>query len=616
MSKQSILKLGSLTAFLILIMLVVGSFSVYAARAPQNLPAQGMFQIYQQNRDKGIPNYVTEDFILLAYSLTLSQAVTELEKKKLAPALAELVRRLLQNLHSKSEKTPADIGNLQFIKVLNCLLTGRAQCGDRNVDGELSLIYEAGGISFSPLSGMKTDYSQFVVRGKYTENEELKGYFLATRYAGIMLFPVAASPATGVSEGQADRLTAQALNMCRLLMQPDVNKVYLELTQALQALFGPADDLEPQDYLQVSQKSGVFSLAQYRMALLEHARNEGKQPFIIPGLIDKNRLGHMSAADVMTGFRLIPPRFTPASAAFQQLVYGQIGEYTGQGQPFSLGFAGGKMVKAFPLGLELMDLLGSRMASRLLVEHGEKEYPGYKKSRSRAEAMLLKGGGLPASDLHLINYWLARGRPSQWRNGRRLNTCLGFWAAQRYARILYSKQSYSLSAKSMPFNPERKTAWLFPAPELYYQLQMQAQSLGAQLGSKRLTRLGRILERCTHISRVELLAQPLDQEAVVFLNNIDSKLLECTGKRDHPMVVDIHTDPSSGQVLQAALGPPRVISRWRGDKRYMGPVFNYYEFKYPMDKRLTDEAWGEILRDKVKMKALVLSPSAFLNLPH
>ena len=27
----------------------------------------------------------------------------------------------------------------------------------------------------------------------------------------------------------------------------------------------------------------------------------------------------------------------------------------------------------------------------------------------------------------------------------------------------------------------------------------------------------------------------------------------------------------------------------------VGPVFSYYEFKQPMDDRLTDEAWREIL---------------------
>jgi hypothetical protein len=28
-----------------------------------------------------------------------------------------------------------------------------------------------------------------------------------------------------------------------------------------------------------------------------------------------------------------------------------------------------------------------------------------------------------------------------------------------------------------------------------------------------------------------------------------------------------------------------------------GPVFSYYEFKHPMDDRLTDEAWKEMLQD-------------------
>jgi len=39
---------------------------------------KGMFELYEQNRTQGIPNYITEDFILLSYAMILNETVTEI----------------------------------------------------------------------------------------------------------------------------------------------------------------------------------------------------------------------------------------------------------------------------------------------------------------------------------------------------------------------------------------------------------------------------------------------------------------------------------------------------------------------------------------------------------
>ena len=62
-----------------------------------------------------------------------------------------------------------------------------------------------------------------------------------------------------------------------------------------------------------------------------------------------------------------------------------------------------------------------------------------------------------------------------------------------------------------------------------------------------------------------------------------------------PVVVDVHTDTKSQQVLQVGVGDAQfvVVAIDNEDDRtvYVGPVFTYYEFTHPASDRLTDEKW-------------------------
>ncbi|MBF0320470.1 MAG: DUF3160 domain-containing protein [Nitrospirae bacterium] len=57
---------------------------------------------------------------------------------------------------------------------------------------------------------------------------------------------------------------------------------------------------------------------------------------------------------------------------------------------------------------------------------------------------------------------------------------------------------------------------------------------------------------------------------------------------DMPLVVDVHTEPTTRQVLEVGTGYPIVVVR---DKNLRGARFNCYEFKHPINDRLTDESW-------------------------
>jgi len=66
------------------------------------------------------------------------------------------------------------------------------------------------------------------------------------------------------------------------------------------------------------------------------------------------------------------------------------------------------------------------------------------------------------------------------------------------------------------------------------------------------------------------------------------------------MIADVHTDGNTKKVLEEGTGFIKTaIIAYKLPQGHivlgMGPVFSYYEFKQPMDNRLTDEAWREIL---------------------
>ncbi len=66
------------------------------------------------------------------------------------------------------------------------------------------------------------------------------------------------------------------------------------------------------------------------------------------------------------------------------------------------------------------------------------------------------------------------------------------------------------------------------------------------------------------------------------------------------MVADVHTDPDSQSCLEVAVGDAMfgVIAVDNGKDRmvYVGPLYSYYEFRQPVEKRLTDPEWMQMIQ--------------------
>jgi len=126
-----------------------------------------------------------------------------------------------------------------------------------------------------------------------------------------------------------------------------------------------------------------------------------------------------------------------------------------------------------------------------------------------------------------------------------------------------------------------------------------------------LERFSEILEKLLEISKKELENKPLTEEEYNFIKNFGSisegaiKFV-AEGETDPDifkttLIADVHTEGNTKKVLEEGVGYIKtLVVAYKLPEGHIlvgvGPVFSYYEFKQPMEKRLTDEAWREMLK--------------------
>jgi hypothetical protein len=562
---------------------------------------QGLFEIYKENRSQGIPNYITKDLLLVSYSMVRNRVMKEVEIKQALPALKAVINNLGASL-KKEKKSEATSLNKSYITVLAALTSGvnkiEAKGVDKKAQAELALILGAKGIAKSPLWGIKLDYSQFKPRGYYTSSPELSYYFQAIKYAGSVWFPVVASKATGVSDKQADLAMSQAIQLALLIQgNKDAQVHYKKLNELFGWQVGQSEDISNELLLKIAGAQPTMD-AICRQTLLKNAKSAGQQPSIFSMTYDRSKLEKgLTIKDALTGWRLIPQRYTTESAVFQQLVSAQTGKYTGKGKdfPFSAGVVNGSVVKVFPTINEYISLLGGGDSEKLVVAAKDNLFEGYNKSKE-ASVVLIKGTeGLAAEQVTLIQALLSlpKNKISHEESAR------VFWTWQRYINLLYANQSYTSVGKSLSFNPQRKHATLEKALPVYHALLSIVKSHQKNTPHKLWDELAVLMSKVVDVAKNNTAGKVLTTENIAFLNRLDSSLLEITGGMDKPIVVDVHTNPSSGEVLEEATGLPVLEFIDIGnDKKARGGRLTHCEFKQPMSNRLNVNTWRKQLNDK------------------
>jgi len=332
---------------------------------------------------------------------------------------------------------------------------------------------------------------------------------------------------------------------------------------------------------------------------------------------DSYILGQLVSPAVGTVPRVIPPRFTVVYIPDERI------------QP-DLAYS----IRGFPRGLDVFSVFGSKRASEHIINYTDHEYPKY---GEQVENLRVEFSKLTDEDWNRNLYWSwlyalktlteERGRGYQTYQqtiaylDRQLNTALASWAALRHNTILYAKQSYTpmhvgiTSVEPTPPPPPPPKGLVEPLPEFYARIlttvkmaheglkELDVLSVEAEF---RLSSLVNTLERLYEICKRQVRNEPLTSEDNNFLANFPDKLKMAIGDVDDEglkttIIADVHTDINSKLTLEEASGYLDYVViayiRTEGDiVLAVGPVLSYYEFKHPMDDRLTDEKWRKMLK--------------------
>ncbi len=520
------------------------------------------------------------------------------------------------------------------------------------VDRELNLIENHSGFQESPIFGYKEDYSQYVPRGHYTRNEDFKKYFKTMMWYGRMMFRI--EPPIGIIGQQTDKEkgreeTRQALLISLMLKQVKVNqedalKVWDRIYQPTVFFVGKADDLNIYDYLGVMKK--VFG----ESVTVNSLADDNKIDQIIaelkalptPEISSSFVLESEDPTKVTKGFRFMGQRFIPDSYMFQQLVFPKIQDYTGSGsKPFTAEaietLDGVRTVRVFPRGLDVAAVLGSQRAKEILDKERDSAFDKY---NEQFQKLKQEFSSLPQNQWTENLYWnwlysllptltvKGNGYPVfmqqiSWLD-KDINSFLGSWTELRHDTILYAKQSSGLITTSVePQKPKLENrGYVEPNAEVYARLASLAKFMREGLESRnllideykgKLTIMEEVLLTLKAISEKELTNKDLEKNDYDFIKSIGGTLEglvtfsaaeteKITSETDTKMeiIVDVHTDGNTAQVLEEGVGKPMnllVVVKESGDLYLTsGAIFSYYEFKYPISDRLTDEKWQQMTK--------------------
>jgi len=514
-----------------------------------------------------------------------------------------------------------------------------------DVEAELALIESHEGFAVSPIFLYEEDYSQYIPRGHYTRSEKLQNYFKAFMWHGRMSMLLKGELIKSEDPAKDARIqTIQAsLISSQLEKEPELLENWDRIYGVTAFYVGFSDDLGPYEYMEAmdlvfgseDREFNETAIEEMKTVLAEYQSpqiyggtgNCVLEPPFTPEQADE-------CLENTKGFRFMGQRFIPDSYVFSNMVGAYTGEYQGEKEePFTLVISGaGRAIRGFPRGLDTMALLGSERAVYWLDELNDSSYENYSVKYGELDSEF---SNFSTADWNRNLYWswLYSLQPllKEYENGyptfmqttawqdKELSTSLASWTELRHDTILYAKQSYTVLEESAMEPPEEKpfVGYVEPVPDFYARLlaltKMTNRGLDEMgvldpVSKSRLAELESILSRLQAISEKELENEELTEEDYEFIKNFGSQLEGVIADVDEKarkttVVADVHTDANTEAVLEEGVGyvDMIIVAYKLPDGRILigaGPVISYYEFKQPMDERLTDEKWREMLEEK------------------
>jgi|GEM_PF-796938 len=490
------------------------------------------------------------------------------------------------------------------------------------------------------------DYSQFRVRGHYTETEQLSAFFRCMMWLGRADcgWTICSNEQDSLSQLQSQRELRNAVLLTDLLRDSGGLSRLQQLEQTLEFLVGKSDNFGVAQLSDLLKSAGVRTVSklnrpdvvqQLQEAIAADPRNTQS---IRSQVISSNGQNKPTRPPII--FQLLGQRFAIDSFVTSRVVFDEI-VYADQVIP-----------RNETTGLDVMAALGNDEATRLLAPQLEKWKYSANMMACRDVIQNLDSSFWSGSVYHS---WIDAIRcldsrsdgnsqlPSAFQTRawqrKQLQTQLASWAELRRDNILYAKQSQSMYGCAFP------TGYVEPYPEFYANLKRLAENAGKVLGAlsqsstnpnqqaileqnrerqiKYFEEMTRTMEMLEQIATTEIENKPLSVEQRDFLRGTfdNTKSIrvgsasfpdysgwycrlfyarhqdpsEWSPSTSFPVIADVHSDPNAKQVLEAATGHAKLlviaINGAQGSNTYVGPVSTYYEFWNPAKQRLTDAEW-------------------------
>ncbi len=595
------------------------------------------FTLYERSRYEPVPLFVTTDSMLHNYHLYFDHLLRVTETNSLAPALAELTAAMLARAEEfdlacrGTGWETAARRNLGYLAVAARLLDPQAAVPasvQAEVTAELGLIAAHTGVAISPLMNLgnadpveaaQEDYSQYLPRGHYDKTEQLRAYFQAMMWYGRQTFRFKLE----------DELRSAVL-LTLALQKAETQALWERIYEPSTFFVGRSDDIT------FYQLTGLLRDAYGETVDLPTLTADGDKwtsfvaaaralpPPEINSLPIYDETIQPDREREILGFRFLGQRFTLDAAIFQRLLYREVKENRSGER------------RMLPKGLDIPAAFGSDEARSILSAAGEADYPGYPENLAKVRTQI---GDLEPGVWQQNLYWgwlyslrplltvKPAGYPSFMRNPawvrKELNTFLGSWTELKHDTILYAKQVYAEAGGGAEEIDDR--GYVEPNPQVYARLGALARMTREGLSDRQLlgetdrTSLERLEQLAGHlrdISIKELTNVPLTDAEYEIIRSYGATLehfwLDALADEgiDHPsavydkpaaLVADVATDIVSRQVLEEATGYVSEIYAVvpvEGKLRIaVGGVFSYYEFPWPMNDRLTDTRWHQMLEN-------------------
>ncbi len=603
------------------------------------------FSLYESNRYAHVPNFITTDSILHNYHLMFDHLLKRLEEDKLFNELKSLTTALLAESQAQyaelaaTEWENAARRNVAFFAVGAKLLdptTDLPALVQEEAQRELSLIAAHDQIAESAVINMgaapealidspagrlgleafNEDYSQYVPRGHYDRSELLKNYFRAMMWYGRLTFRLKSE----------DEVRSAAL--LTLALSPEANRTsWNKIYEPTNFFVGKSDDITYYQFrdLVAAIYGGQPSASDLageptKFASFIAAARELEAPQINSVPVFNASIQPDREREIK-GFRFMGQRFTVDAAIFQRLIDRE---------------TRGRML---PKGLDIPAALGSETALDILKQMGEAErYPTYLDNMGKLRDYT---GSLETKTWTQNLYWgwlyairplldeTAVGYPSFMDNlgwtHKNLNTFLGSWTELKHDTVLYAKQAYA-ELGGGPQEEKDDRGYVEPNVFVYARLASLLRMTREGLAIRdlispdmqdNLDKMEQLVLSLKTISEKELENQDLSSEEYELIRSYGGQLehfwLEVNKEEmakaqtnktnylnDNPaaLVSDVATDPN-GQVLEEATGRIfeifAVVPVAGQLKIVKGGVYSYYEFPWPLNDRLTDIKWREML---------------------